>query len=126
MLRSQKQRIPAPYETPTKLLDALETIHVAIADEFGTGAGVHLQYIDSQIAEQVMLELGNQGIVALPVHDSFIVAEEYEDQLTEAMNQAFTRVVGAACGIEGKAPIWERIDEPAPYPMRDIFPEDYN
>jgi hypothetical protein len=45
-----------------------------IASHFGTGIGLRLQRVDSDIAEQVMLHFADQGIPCLGVHDSFIVA----------------------------------------------------
>ncbi len=62
----------------------------------GKGRGLYYQFIDSQIAERVMLKLLDQGIVCLPIHDSFIVAQDYEEQLRIAMHEAFHEVVHEA------------------------------
>lgn len=48
-----------------------------------------LQYADSQIALRVLRYLLEQGIPAIPIHDSFIVQEQHELQLQQAMRQAF-------------------------------------
>ena len=45
--------------------------HDDISTFFGTGYGVRLQFLDSQIAEAVMLRMLPEP--CLPVHDSFIV-----------------------------------------------------
>lgn len=62
----------------------------------GKGRGLQYQFLDSQIAERVMLKLLDQGIVCLPIHDSFIVAQDYETQLRAAMYEAFHEVVHEA------------------------------
>ncbi|PCI32359.1 MAG: hypothetical protein COB54_07630 [Alphaproteobacteria bacterium] len=53
-----------------------------------------LQYQDSVIAEEVMLALLDQDIIALPIHDSFIVQMKYRDQLKQAMTDVFNKYVG--------------------------------
>ena len=45
--------------------------HPLIERELSSGIGLKTQYIDSQIAEAVMLELLEQDVVVLPVHDLF-------------------------------------------------------
>jgi hypothetical protein len=60
-----------------------------IAHYFGTGEGMKLQYEDSCIVEEILLILNTKGIVALPIHDSFIVEEQYKDTLKELMEEFF-------------------------------------
>ena len=61
----------------------------------GTGAGLGYQYYDSQMAEEVLEELLSQGIVCLPIHDSFICSAQYEAQLSAAMVKAYQRLCEA-------------------------------
>ena len=75
------------------LYKQLEQMHPKIRHYFGTGEGIKLQYLDSKIAEIVMLELLEQGIVALPVHDSFIVRRSHMIDLNPIMREAFKQVV---------------------------------
>ena len=42
-----------------------------------------------------MLELLGKGITCLPVHDSFVVPRHRGQELTNAMNKAFTSITGA-------------------------------
>ena len=58
---------------------------------FFQGHGNHLQYIDSCIAEQVMLQFNRMDYPVLPVHDSFIMHHAFGDlgELEEAMRRAF-------------------------------------
>lgn len=71
---------------------------------FGTGEGLRLQYEDSNLALSVMKELEASGIVVLPVHDSFIVAEQYEEDLRLAMLDAFFSAYGDVPLIDRKGP----------------------
>lgn len=79
-----------------ELLDAIERKHAKISDEFYTGVGVCLQNIDSQIALAVVMNFARRGIPVLPVHDSFIIAEERKDELREVMTNEFARICGGA------------------------------
>lgn len=61
----------------------------------GKGLGLRYQFIDSQIAERVMIKLLDIGIIALPIHDSFIVAATHQQALVDAMIEAFHLIVGS-------------------------------
>lgn len=66
----------------------------SIAKYFSSNEGIRLQYEDSQIAEKVMMSLANQGIVTLPIHDSFVVQKRHEAGLVAAMQEAFSQKFG--------------------------------
>jgi hypothetical protein len=76
-----------------ELVDAVKARHKAIAHHFHTGIGRNLQFIDSQMAEKIMLKLLKRGVVALPVHDSFIVKDSDSPLLREEMGRVFTRII---------------------------------
>lgn len=63
--------------------------HAPIAKHFSTGIGTFLQFLDSRLAESVMLKIVALGGIALPVHDSFIVRAGREEELKSAMDEAF-------------------------------------
>lgn len=65
---------------------------------FGSGVGLCLQRKDSDLAEAVMLKFAAMGYACLPVHDSFIVHHGLQDDLTNAMQEAFEM----AFGVVGK------------------------
>lgn len=67
--------------------------HPVIGDALGTDTGLYLQLLDSEIACQVMLMLMAKNIVALPIHDSFLVQAEFEPELRYTMQEAFTSVM---------------------------------
>ena len=73
------------------LRDAVLRAHRAIEDMFFQGHGNNLQYIDSCVAEQVMLQFSKWDHPVLPVHDSFIMHYAFGDmgELEEAMRRAF-------------------------------------
>lgn len=73
-----------------RFMDRLEPI----ATWFGTGEGLRLQREDSDLAIEVLTRLLNRDIVALPVHDSFIVRTEDGMALRRAMNEAFSSRYG--------------------------------
>ena len=80
----------------------LKQKHEPIADQFFTGAGLRLQRKDSEIAERVMLTLLDRGIVAVPIHDSFLVAHPHADALREVMLAASKDVSGVAIPVDEK------------------------
>jgi len=81
-------------KTAKDIYKKLEEEHPKIKQYFGSGRGIKLQYKDSQIAEQVMLNLARDNIVCLPVHDSFIVRLSHQIDLHEEMDKAFKDIVG--------------------------------
>ncbi|MGU3401324.1 hypothetical protein ACLBWS_16535 [Brucellaceae bacterium D45D] len=75
------------------LIHDIKRRHGAVADKFHSGAGLKLQYMDSEMAKAVIHELTvKNGITTLPIHDSFIVREEHENDLVDCMERAFLKV----------------------------------
>jgi hypothetical protein len=85
-----------------ELLERVAQHHNRISAYFYTGSGLDLQFVDSCIAEKVMLHFADQGIPCLPVHDSFLVQQRYQKNLVEVMHSAFENVVGRK--LTGDAP----------------------
>jgi len=76
----------------TTLRQALLDAHTPLSDILFQGKGNHLQFIDSCIAEKVMLQLvRSDDEPVLLVHDSFIMHYAFGDmgELEEAMRRAF-------------------------------------
>lgn len=80
--------------TWNELQQAVRERHASIAKYFGSGEGIRLQRQDSDIAETILMEMMGKGILALPVHDSFIVAEGHGDSLRETMLNSYQRTMG--------------------------------
>lgn len=56
----------------------------------------HLQFLDSEFCKDVLEDLMDQGIVALPIHDSILVPKRAEAQTLEVMNRRFKERFGQA------------------------------
>ena len=68
-----------------ELMILIEEKHSAISKYFYTSIGKGMQFIDSQLAEEVMLRMIDKKVVVLPVHDSFIVPYSSYSLLKETM-----------------------------------------
>ena len=81
------------YAKAERLVQLIEAKHQSIARAFGTGAGLRLMRQDSDMTEHLMLRLLSQGIVALPIHDSYIVSDSTSNKgkLMEAMAAALCK-----------------------------------
>jgi hypothetical protein len=85
---------PSTRLTWAQLTNAPKRRHAPIARYFGTGIGVKVQRTDSDIAEDVMLSMARQGILVLPVHDSFIVSWRHYERLEIEMGRAYREKLG--------------------------------
>ncbi|VXC84683.1 conserved hypothetical protein [Oceanicaulis sp. 350] len=84
------------------LADAILKKHAPIADWFEQGRGLELQRRDSDIAIDVLLKLIDEGIVALPVHDAFIVPVSKKDYVRSVMIDTFREHVGGGVKVSEK------------------------
>lgn len=90
------QRIRPPYKdqlpegwTWQQLQDVIREKHVPIKDYLGSGVGMELQCIDSEIAERVMMQTQTLGLPVLPVHDSFLTYAGLMPKLRGIMHDAY-------------------------------------
>lgn len=81
-----------------EFLDIMIAQHEPIAHYFKTGIGIELMNMDAAMAEIVLLHFAKQGIPCLPVHDSFIVDENYEGELEDTMHSAYEEVMKKTVG----------------------------
>lgn len=89
-IRLSAEKLTILGETSTRAVkDRILRYHPFLKDWLHSGVGIELQYLDSQIAERVMLQLLKQGITCLPIHDSFIVQRSAYQPLIDAMNEAY-------------------------------------
>ena len=63
--------------------------HKPIEHLFFSGVGNQMQFEDSCIASNVMLQFANENEPILPIHDSFIMRSNFSGELEEAMRRAF-------------------------------------
>ncbi|NRA17476.1 MAG: hypothetical protein HRU04_18460 [Oceanospirillaceae bacterium] len=83
-----------------RVLAMIQKKHAPIADKFGSGFGLGLQYADSQLASSILSQCMHDGIPALPVHDSFIVPVEHDGYIQELMGNAFRERYGCNIAVE--------------------------
>jgi hypothetical protein len=97
--RKDPEAFPMDFDVRSAI-DAFIAHHEPIRDRmFSDDIGVRLQNLDANIANQVMLGLAEEGITVLPVHDSFIVGEQHEERLVQAMASAYRKVMGGEAAI---------------------------
>jgi hypothetical protein len=90
--------------THEELLALVLKIHKPIADQLTSGIGMKATYLDSQIAELVMKTMQADGIVVLPIHDSFIVRTGYQSWLEQVMEAAFRAIPGGLVSTDADGP----------------------
>jgi len=83
-----------PYYTRGQVMAMIRAKHAPIAHTFQTGAWGRLQRAESDIALEVITNLKAKGIVALPLHDSFIVAKGNEVALKQEMIDCYLNRFG--------------------------------
>jgi hypothetical protein len=69
-----------------------------------SGIGLDLQFMDSRVAERVMLTLMEKDIPCLPVHDSYLVPRHQVSELISAMRVAFEAVTGYVPALKDVEP----------------------
>jgi hypothetical protein len=72
-----------------------------VARWFNTGVGMSLQREDSDLAITILGSMEAQGIVTLPVHDSFIVQERHGETLKKEMVRAYRARYGVEPYLKG-------------------------
>ena len=75
------------------LIDTTIEKHPELSDYFFSGMWAELQYQDSRIAEYVLNHMTAKRILVLPVHDSFVVQDQYIQHLYSTMKEAY-RMLG--------------------------------
>ena len=88
-----------------QLKDKVYQFHKPISKYFSTGVGLETMFIDSQIAMEIMLHYLDDGIVVLPVHDSFIIRCGFESDLGRTMINKFKEVVGFSTKVKAIGPL---------------------
>jgi len=104
--KNNKFRTPKEYDKEAvgqsyrELREQTRKAMAPINHAFGTGAGIRLQCIDSNIAEKVLLHFSKLNIPCYPIHDSFIMHHGYEQELDEVMKDAFLELVGKPINVK--------------------------
>lgn len=80
---------PIGDEQLLKLRKAIRDFHHPVCEYFSSGRGLEFQFIESEICNQILLSSIEAKIPVLPIHDSFITTERYEDWLHQTMLSAY-------------------------------------
>lgn len=78
--------------------------HKPIREELIAGLGLTTQFIDSQIAEDIMLTMVDLGVLVLPIHDSFIVKAKHQRLLENTMLRSFMTITGHPGSVDSTPP----------------------
>jgi hypothetical protein len=76
------------------LINDFKTTHAPIAKDFASGAGLKLQYRDSQIMEDLLKHFVRKEVPIIPVHDSLIVTESHADEARKVMTETYKNHMG--------------------------------
>ena len=85
---------------PRELRKLFQKAHPVVYERLADGIGLESQFVDSQIAESVMLKMFRDGIVCLPIHDSFLVPSGYHQVLSSVMKDTFREITGADISVD--------------------------
>lgn len=80
------------YRFASMLLDAIKRTNPDI--ELFTGIGIVLQTMDAFCAQAILTWAMDRNIEIIPIHDSFIVARQHEQRLSQAMSEVRNALYG--------------------------------
>ena len=83
-----------------RIIRAFEDAHPLIKDKIASGEGVRGQFVDSRVAERILLRGIDIGLCILPIHDGFITTTGDEFVLESLMNDAFREVTGCTAKLK--------------------------
>ncbi len=92
--RIKKGKLSSELGSGEKLLLAFADTHPLIKDKIASGDGIKGQFIDSQVAEKVLLKGLDMDLCILPIHDGFITTAGDQYILERLMDEAFDEVTG--------------------------------
>ncbi|WP_181377704.1 hypothetical protein [Limnobaculum xujianqingii] len=86
------------------VINALKKVNPNIAKCFHTGLGSLLQCHDSDIAELIIQHFTDKNIPIIPIHDSFIIAKEFEHEMHDVMKSSYKCIMKTSsnCIVETK------------------------
>jgi len=100
LLRAMKKTFAANQldipldEQIERMVVRFDAAHDRINRYFCSDIGLKLQHLDSQITSDILDYFLERGIPVLPIHDSYIVAERYGDELYEVMRDKYRDRMG--------------------------------
>ncbi|MFH1916777.1 MAG: hypothetical protein ABIJ21_05915 [Nanoarchaeota archaeon] len=83
--------------TGRKFIQAFRKVHPRLERFILSGIGLDLQYDDSCIMVNILFRLFEEGILALPLHDSIICQVGMEQRVKQIIEEEFHRYTGFYC-----------------------------
>lgn len=80
--------------TARELLNAVYETHPILKGLRSSALWKRLQFVESNLAIDIMSTLGSLGVACLGVHDSFVVEEEHLELLIDIMNERYHQRLG--------------------------------
>lgn len=80
-----------------QVTSGIEAKHPALAPFFFSGIGHRAMFIESQVMVDLLLDLMDRGIVALPIHDAVVVPRPQVEETVDRMLSSFL----SHTGVEG-------------------------
>lgn len=75
------------------VIDFIKKQHPGLSPFIGSGIGKYLMRVDSDISSEIVENLRHKNIYSIPLHDSYIVEEQHEQELYDQMiNCYFIRI----------------------------------
>ena len=102
MINNKEIKKPSEITNLKTLIRDFMNKHEPIKDLFDCDTGLILQRKDSEICESILSQFYSQDIPVLGVHDSFIIASDFEKKLEIAMKEAFYNKYGVICHVSKK------------------------
>lgn len=84
------------------IMEAIRTRHEPIAKYFFTGIGIHLQYEDSILTQNILEYFTTKNILVMPIHDSYVIATQHENELRQVMIEQYRSIYGYSPQITTK------------------------
>ena len=75
--------------TLEEIIDRIMKVHAPIANSFFSGAGLRLQYLDSEIMRLILNQCVREKIPVIPIHDSVVCPKASEEDVTLIMQTAY-------------------------------------
>lgn len=88
--------------TAAKLYAEIVRQHEPLKAFLSRDMGVKLQFKDSLIATDILAHFLKRSIPCLPVHDSFLIPVQYEQELIDVMQECYKRHMHFNCAVEVK------------------------
>jgi len=101
-MQDEKPRYKGKRAQAIAITEAIKEQFPALVPYLHTGAGLWLMRHESDIAEDVLLNLTARGIAAMPIHDSFVVEAKNAPVLEQIMRDSWSKFVASEATVKYK------------------------